>query len=305
MPRRASAAATVDLPAPGSGRAGKVVRTLGSVFNWTVAVCALIGVVWAAVQIEQFVITDKRFALQGPPEPETVSDSFEVQGVVNTSEQSVIDVFGRDFGRSIYLCPIAERRRRLLAIDWVRDATVSRVWPNRIAVRITERKPVAFVQLPAADGTMFYRLVDADGVMLNPQRVSKLSLPVLTGVSDKTSETVRRDQVKRFLRLQTEMGTAMDKVSEIDVSDAENIRITQSFDKRALTLMLGNRDYLQRYQNFTENYTEIQRRLPNAVVLDLRLKDRITAVVTEEPEPAPAPVRAVNAGKPRVKEFRR
>jgi hypothetical protein len=47
--------------------------------------------------------------------------------------------------------------------------------------------------------------------------------------------------------------------------------------------MVGNRDYLQRYRNFTDNYAEIRRRLPNAVVLDLRLRDRITAVVTEEP----------------------
>ena len=37
--------------------------------------------------------------------------------------------------------PLAERRRRLLAIDWVEDASVSRLWPNRVLVRITERKP--------------------------------------------------------------------------------------------------------------------------------------------------------------------
>jgi cell division protein FtsQ len=169
----------------------------------------------------------------------------------------------------------------------VKEAAVSRVWPNRSVVRVSERTPVAFVQLPAADGTMFYGLVDADGVMLDPQRASKLALPVLAGVSPKESETARRDRVRRFLRLQSEMGMMMDKIYEIDVSDPENLRITQSFDGRALTLMLGNRDYLQRYRNLTENYAEIRRRLPNAVVLDLRLRDRITAVVTEESEPAP------------------
>jgi cell division protein FtsQ len=134
---------------------------------------------------------------------------------------------------------------------------------------------------------MFYGLVDADGVMLDPQRASKLELPVLTGISGKESETARRDRVRRFLRVQSEMGTLMDQVSEIDVSDPENLRITQSFDGRALTLLLGNREFLQRYRNFTENYTEIRRRLPNAVVLDLRLRDRITAVVTETPDALP------------------
>jgi cell division protein FtsQ len=286
MARRSSAAAVESAP-QASGRAARLVHILGSVFNWTMAVCVLIGGVWAAVQIEQFVITDKRFELQGPPEPGTRSEYFRIDGMVHASEQSIIDVFARDFGRSIYLCPIRERRRRLLGIDWVKEASVSRVWPDRIIVRIDERKPVAFVQLPGTDGTMFYGLVDADGIMLDPQRASKLALPVLTGISGKEGETARRDRVRRFLRLQSEMGALMDKVSEIDVSDPENLRVTQSFDDRALTLMLGNRDFLQRYRNFTENYTEIRRRLPNAVVLDLRLRDRITAVVTEEPELSP------------------
>ena len=48
--------------------------------------------------------------------------------------------------------PLEERRRRLLAIDWVEDASVSRIWPNRLVVRIHERKPVAFVNLPVAEG---------------------------------------------------------------------------------------------------------------------------------------------------------
>ena len=37
----------------------------------------------------------------------------------------------RTFGRSIFSIPLEERRRRLLAIDWVEDASVSRIWPNR------------------------------------------------------------------------------------------------------------------------------------------------------------------------------
>jgi cell division protein FtsQ len=299
MARRSSSAA--DAPGPPGGRAGAVLRTAGAIVHWTFAACLLIAGVWAVVQIEQFVITDKQFELQGPPEPGTRSESFEVTGLVHASEQSVIDVFARDFGRSIYLCPIRERRRRLLAIDWIKEASVSRVWPDRIAVHVVERKPVAFLQLPGTDGTMIYGLVDPDGVMLDPPKASNLSLPVLTGISARESESSRRERVRRFLRLQSEMGMMMDNVSEIDVSDTENLKITQSFENRALTLMLGNRDFLQRYRNFTDNYAEIRRRLPYAVVLDLRLKDRITAVVTEEPEPEPA----ARGPKPRAKEVRR
>ena len=288
MARRA-AATVLDLPAPTPKAPGRFLRTLQTVFNWTMGICIAVGCLWAASQIEQFVITDQQFVLQGPPEPGIRSEHFQIAGIMHASEQQITDVFVRDFGRSVYLCPIAERRRRLLAVDWVKEASVSRVWPNRILVHIKERTPVAFVQIDAPDGSMLYGLVDSDGVMLDPQRASKLALPVIAGVlTAPKDEAKRRDQVKRFLRLQTELGMMMDKISEIDVTDLENLKITQNFDGRALTLMLGNQQFLQRYRNFVDNYVEIRKRLPDAVVLDLRLKDRITAVVTATEEAAGA-----------------
>ena len=47
--------------------------------------------------------------------------------------------------------------------------------------------------------------------------------------------------------------------------------------------MLGNQSYRERYGNFVNNHDEIRKRLPDAVTLDLRLKDRITAVSTAPP----------------------
>ena len=287
MARRAAATATMELPVPAVRPPGKFFRTLQTVCNWTLALGILVGCLFAAWQIEQFVLTDNRFILQGPPEPGVPSDYFQITGIVHASEQHITEVFTRDFGRSIYLCPVAERRRRLLAVDWVKDATVSRVWPNRISVQIIERAPVAFVQIPGPDDTLLYGLVDAEGVMLDPQRASKLALPVIAGLATgRSDEAKRREQVKRFLRLQTELGPSMDQLGEIDVADLENLKVTQVFENKALTLMLGNQKFLQRYRNFVDNYSEIRKRLPDAIVLDLRLKDRITAVVTAADEAA-------------------
>ncbi len=52
------------------------------------------------------------------------------------SRSKVQRIFAQDSDRSIFPFPLDERRRRLLAIDWVEDASVSRVWPDRLAVRI-------------------------------------------------------------------------------------------------------------------------------------------------------------------------
>lgn len=262
----------------------KFLQFLTAVFTWAFGITVVIGVIWGLVALEQFLISDKRFTLVGPPEPGIESEYFTIYGVTHAAEKQITDVFVRDFGRSIYLCPIAERRRTLLSIDWVQDAAVSRVWPNRLIVRIRERKPVAVAQVPGPEGVMVYSLVDAEGVMLDPRRSAKLALPVLNGISPTEKETSRRDRVKRFLRLQSELGPAMEHVSEIDVSEPDNLRIVYAIDHRALTLMLGNQKFLERLQSFTDNYNEIRKRLGNAAVLDLRLKDRITAVAGEVEE---------------------
>ncbi len=73
-------------------------------------------------------------------------------------------MFAADFGRSAFRIPMAERRRRLLAIDWVEGRSISRIWPNHLVVRVKERKPVAFVSLD----TGRYLLIDARGVLLTP-----------------------------------------------------------------------------------------------------------------------------------------
>ena len=273
MARRPAAEAALPLPGIMNGR--PVLRYAFALAAAGMAAIVLMTFVWKA---EQFLISDRRFILPGPAEAGEASPYFRTEGLFYTSEPQVQQVFTRDFGRSLYLCPIAERRRELLAIDWVQDASVSRIWPNRIVVRITERKPVAFVQVASGSGAMTTALIDSEGVLLDPQRAVKLHLPVLTGVTGGDSETARREKVKRFLRLQSELGNLTDAVSEIDVSDVDNVKITQQFDRRTVVLMLGNQKFRQRLQNFLENQAGIRKRMPDATVLDLRLPDRIIAI---------------------------
>jgi cell division protein FtsQ len=75
-----------------------------------------------------------------------------------------------------------------------------------------------------------------------------------------------------------EAGTLGDKLSEIDVTDRDNLKVTVQEDRRAIVLLLGDHNFARRLQNFVNHYAEIQKRLPNATTLDMRLEDRITVV---------------------------
>jgi cell division protein FtsQ len=272
-PRRARARAAAESR---SGWRTKIRRVL----IWTGAGVAVLGAAAGAYQIDEFLASDSHFVLPGSPDA-TANPNFTVDGAAYTPRADIVRAFARDFGRSVYLMPLAERRQRLLAIDWVKDATVSRIWPNRIAVRIVERKPVAFAMLPSMIAGRWAvseaALIDAGGVILRPPAKAQFSLPALIGVSREDASETRRARVRQAVDLIREVQAYAGQISEIDVSDPENLTITEVAQGRPLRLRLGNRNYLSRLSNFLSHYPDVSRRLPNARTFDLRLDDHITA----------------------------
>ncbi len=167
---------------------------------------------------------------------------------------------------------MAERRRRLLAIDWVEEASIARLWPNRLLVHVKERKPVAFVNLPSQQ----YVLMDAAGVFLSPPPRVRFSLPVLTGITEDQSEEERSVRAGAMSSLVRQLGSEASKLSEINAQNLQDLRVTVQLSGRAAELWMGDRNFLPRFQNFMNHYPEIARNSPEAQVFDLRLDDRIT-----------------------------
>ena len=245
------------------GRPGWRAR-IRRVLIWTGVGVGVLAAIAGAYQIDQFLASDAHFILRDA--------DFHLTGLQYASRDDVVRVFARDVGRSVYLAPLAERRRSLMAIDWVRDASVSRLWPNRLAVTIVERRPVAFVVLPRETA-----LVDADGVILRAPERARFSLPALDGITRQQSPEVRRARAGQVVSLMRQAQGYAGQISEVDVSDPDNLMVIELAQGRAVRLLLGNRNYFQRLNNFMDHYPDINRRLPNARTFDLRLDDRITA----------------------------
>lgn len=226
-----------------------------------------VGSAYAALRVRRYALYDPQFTLSRDN-----ADAVTLQGLRYTSRSKVQHVFATDFGRSVFAVPLEERRRRLLAIDWVEDATVSRIWPDRLAVRIRERRPVAFV---------FFRsgvlLIDGHGILLDPPAQAQFTFPVLSGVREDESEAVRAQRVHALLKVEEELGPLTKDLSEVNAADLDNIRIVTQVDSRAMEFILGDGGFGQRYQNFLNHYPEIKRRSPEVKSFDLRLDDRITA----------------------------
>jgi cell division protein FtsQ len=251
---------------------------------WPIAIRAMVLAAAAIAfilvwhQLDQFLIADPRFVLAGPTEGGDES-GVRVEGLKHTTREQIHKVFRTDFGRSIHLADLAERRRDLLAISWVKDASVSRNWPNRLVVRVQERKPFANVLLGIAnenEAATRVALVDEEGVWLETVSTIKVDLPVLRGLTLGMQEPERKIRVGRAQRMLREAGELSDGISEIDVTDAENLKVTRPVGDRAFTLMLGRDQFRPRLENFYRVVDQIRRQYPKRTVFDLCTREIIS-----------------------------
>jgi cell division protein FtsQ len=230
------------------------------------SVAAISGI--AVYLLHRYAIHDPKFILSH----DRSNDGLTIDGLRYGSRAKVQRVFAQDAGRSVFAVPLDERRRRLLAIDWVEDASVSRVWPDRLAVRIRERQPVAFVNVQSS-----VMLIDSQGMLLEPPPRAQFTFPVLSGIRGDDSQEQRLEAVRALLLVESELGPRMKDVSEVNAADPGNIRIVAQVEGHVAELILGDDNLAQRYQKFLNHYAEIRKRSPEVKVFDLRLEDRITA----------------------------
>jgi cell division protein FtsQ len=218
-------------------------------------------------EVRSFLLSDPRFELA----------NLDVRGAVYSNRARLEGVFAPDLRHSVFNIPLAERRRHLLAIDWVRTASIERVWPNRIVVTIAERRPVAFAKMPIAGSPRHWlTLIDADGILLSIPPKVRFRLPVLSGVTEDQTDEERRVRVESMEHLLADLGPQAKDISEINAASAQDMRVIADVDGLGLELWLGDQRFRSRYMNFLSHYEEIKGHAENARVFDLRMDDRIS-----------------------------
>jgi len=253
----------------------------GRLALWLVAgMLLMVATLYGWRRTEEFLIKDDRFRIAEAEEFSASSPNLLLEGLHYASASQIRHVFAEDFGRSLYLVPLQKRRMELLQIDWVEDASVSKIWPSTIRVRVRERVPVAFVHLAPnnKDGASQLALIDKDGHILRPRVKARFTLPVITGVRESETLENRRARVRRVLAMLKEIGPLGEQVSEINVADPNDLIVAEHVNGRVVNLMLGDENYADRLQNFLANYEEIKSKRPDTRMVDLRVDGLITAV---------------------------
>ncbi len=143
-----------------------------------------------------------------------------------------------------------------------------RIWPNQLIVRVRERHPVAFAKLPVGVSGQFRYLADrCAGRAARCAAAQRFDFPVLTGVTEEQSEAERRDARHRDAATAATIGPGgASMISEINAASTRRIcAYRPKINGRSLELWLGDRNYLARFQNFTNHFDEIPRRSDGAI----------------------------------------
>ena len=229
------------------------------------------------------------------------SDQIEVAGAVHVPHAQIMDVMGGDIGRNIFFIPLVERQQQLEQIPWVESASVMRFVPNRLRIEIHERTPVAFARIGS-----HISLIDEGGTLmeLSPGLKHKYSFAVIAGMNAGEPLSTRSARMKIYNGLVRALDASgarySQELSEVDLSDPEDVKILASDASGEVLVHLGSSNYLQRYKTFVTHVLQWRQQFDKLESVDLRYDGQIIvnpdlAGMTRLPALTPAAAKAAMA----------
>jgi cell division protein FtsQ len=171
--------------------------------------------------------------------------TVETRGASRASVDDIKNAVRRDVGETgVWRADLQQLSSHLERLPWVRTAVVTRVLPDGIRVRITEREPKAVVRTSAGR----FMWVDDDAVYLGEMSpTDQMPAFFLRGWNEDNSNTAQaenRDRVRKFLELQRDWSGQgiSERVSEVNLLDLRDVRVQLDNDDSQIEVRLVGQD---------------------------------------------------------------
>jgi cell division protein FtsQ len=202
------------------------------------------------------------------------SDNIEVTGMQNVTKAQIMEVMGADIGRNIFFIPLAQQKAQLEQIPWVESASVMRFVPNRLSVEIHERTPIAFARVGPR-----ISLIDAGGTLMELPQKHKYSFPVILGMNPGEPLSTRAPRMKAYNELVQELDSGgarySQDLSEVDLSDLENLKVRVNDPAGDVLVELGSSDFLRRYKTYVSHVREWRQQFQKLESVNLRYDNQV------------------------------
>jgi cell division protein FtsQ len=229
------------------------------------------------------------------------SDNVVITGTENVTKAQIMEVMGADLGRNIFFLPLAQQQAQLEQIPWVESASVMRFAPNRLEVQIHERTPVAFARVGSR-----IALIDAGGTLMDLPRNDlsrhrKYSFPVILGMNPGEPLSTRAPRMRTYEELIRDLDSGgahySQDLSEVDLSDLDDVKVQVNDPAGDVLLHLGSSDYLKRYKIYVGHVQEWRQQFQKLESVNLRYNNQV--IVNPDMQGAPKAV-ALTAAAARV-----
>jgi len=249
-------------------RRNSLPRKTASRLLWATAVAAVLCVAAiTAAGLYEYGERSWRFRVQS-------SDNIDVTGMQNVTKTQIMEVMGADIGRNIFFVPLAQQKAQLEQIPWVESASVMRFVPNRLKVEIHERTPVAFARVGPR-----ISLIDAGGTLMELPQKHKYSFPVILGMNPGEPLSTRAPRMKAYNELVQELDSGgarySQDLSEVDLTDLENLKIRVNDPAGDVLVELGSSDYLKRYKTYVGHVQEWRQQFQKLESVNLRYDNQV------------------------------
>ena len=172
------------------------------------------GIVFAALEASGKLLGGPEFAIR----------SFRIEHTERAAASGIEARLNRLYAnRNIFSVNLYEIERAAMRDPWVRSASVKRVLPRTIRVRVVERRPVAIALI---DGVA--HLVDREGYVIGLTGTAADDLPVINGLrglqGDALAAALRRG-VLMSERLSVRAPLFAERLAELNVSEPAHVSV--------------------------------------------------------------------------------
>ncbi len=241
---------------------------------------ALLPIGAGCYYLATFALTSPRFMLNSP-------EDIQVAGNRYVSREEVLSALGFPTsgtlraGVNIFRVSLEEERKRVESIPWVRSASLARAYPHRLVFHLVERAPIAFVNIGGR-----VKLVDGDGVLLEKPERAAMDFPVLTGLDAAGTPAERGLRLALYQEFDRQLAGEASRsgwlVSEVDLSDADDLKALLVRDRESIQVHFGHEAFLERFRNFLALVPEVRKTNAQIDSVDLRYRNQIVV----NPQPA-------------------
>jgi cell division protein FtsQ len=198
------------------------------------------------------------------------SANVSVEGAGRLGRADVLRIAGITESSTLFLIDADATRARLLRNSWIAEATVAKLYPDRLEITIVEKKPFAVWQ---SQGNFF--VIAKDGTVIDPlsrERVRDAGMPIVVGVG-------AEHQAQDFLAVLDHFPAVRDEtVAAVWVAERRwNLRLKNGTDVR---LPEEDADVaLMRLVALDRDKRILSRDIS---VIDMRLPDRVVVRLSDE-----------------------